>query len=130
MLPVLQLAVFVVFQWDFQRKFVTFRGSMQSARLVVTGLPLILLLSWGRGLSMCVPNSLAVFDRAASVSPSERSLSSSDGLGGSGSGSTVAGCVATGGVVDAATSDSFSVESSVSCVASGWGCCIRAEIEP
>ena len=55
---------------------------------------------------MCVPNSLAVSDRAASVSPSERSLSSSDGLNGSGSGSTVAGGVATGGVVDATTSDS------------------------
>ena len=55
---------------------------------------------------MCVPNSLAVSDRAASVSLSEGSGSSSDELDGSGSGSTVAGNAATGGVVDAVTSDS------------------------
>ena len=70
---------------------------------------------------MCVPNSLAVSERAASVSLSERSVSSPDGLGGSGSGSTVAGGVATGGVVDVATSDLRSVESSVSFVTSGVG---------
>ena len=66
-------------------------------------------------------NSLAVSDRAASLSPSESSMSSSDGLDGSGSGSTVAGGVAMGGVVDAATSESLSVDSSVSFVSSGVG---------
>ena len=77
------------------------------ATCVVVGYPAVRLRLFRRAwLVDCVPNSLAVSDRAASVSLSDESGSSSEGLDGSGSGSTVAGSVATGGVVDAVTSDS------------------------